>query len=144
MRLGFTGTREEPTREQRLWLVDYLLENAPEEFHHGCCVGADEFAHRAAKQCDIKSRIQIVLHPPEDTKAEMRYDPWEYTDCVWYPRKPYMVRNHDIVDAVDTMVALPNGSAKVRSGTWSTVRYAMKVGKPVTICMPDGTINYNK
>lgn len=29
---------------------------------------------------------------------------------------------------------------RTQSGTWSTVRYAVKVGKPVTICYPDGRL----
>jgi len=51
--------------------------------------------------------------------------------------KPYPVRNRDIVDESDMMVACPGGPEELRSGTWSTIRYAHKQGKEVLILMPE-------
>ena len=141
MNLGFTGSRHEPTRPQRMWLLDYVLENSPKEFHHGCCIGSDEFSHRVAKNCFDMGLEQIILHPPIDTSREMGYTDWDYANCVWYPRKEFLPRNRDIVNAVDRLIALPNGPEKMRgSGTWYTIRYALKQRKPVIICDPLGQV----
>jgi hypothetical protein len=140
--LGFTGSRHEPTGAQRVWLVDYILGNGKiSEFHHGCCVGSDEFSHRAAKNSTDLTVAEIVLHPPFDTTYEMEYTDWDYANCVWYPRKEFLRRNRDIVNASDRMVALPNGPEKMNgSGTWYTVRFAVEQGKQVTICDPTGKL----
>jgi hypothetical protein len=37
------------------------------------------------------------------------------------------------------VIAAPSGSGFVRSGTWSTIRYADKQMKRATILFPDGT-----
>jgi hypothetical protein len=141
MKLGFTGSRNEPSKAQRLWLVDYLLEHEVSELHHGCCRGSDAFAHRAAKQCDLKGTIRIVLHPPNKNGWEMTYEQWEYDNCVWWPKADYLDRDRDIVACSDGLIAFPNGPEKLRgSGTWYTVRYAVSKNRPVIICWPDGQI----
>jgi len=139
--LGFTGSRYEPTSSQKNWLLQYMLDNPAEEFHHGCCIGSDEFAHRAAKNCFDLGLKQIVLHPPSNHSKEMEYTDWDYANCVWYPRKDYLVRNRDIVNAADILLALPNGPEKMRgSGTWWTIRYARNHFKKVIICDPLGNV----
>ena len=50
--------------------------------------------------------------------------------------KPYLDRNRDIVDACEVLLATPDGPERLRSGTWSTVRYARKIGKPVEVRLP--------
>lgn len=60
-------------------------------------------------------------------------------DVVHEPRPP-LERNRDVVDASDVLLACPGGMAEEqRSGTWATIRYARKAGKPVVIVWPDGT-----
>lgn len=142
MNLGFTGSRHEPTSKQRIWLVDYILNNGKiSEFHHGCCVGSDEFSHRAAKNSTDLTVGEIVLHPPDKSEYEMEYTEWDYSNCLWFPKKDYLARNRDIVREADRLVALPNGPEKMRgSGTWYTIRWAIQHGKPVTICHPTGKI----
>ena len=141
MILGFTGTREEPTSEQKRHLLEYILENIPTEFHHGCCVGSDEFSHRVAKGCLDLGLEQIVLHPPDKTRFEMAYTDWDYVNCVWWPRKPYLDRNYDIIREADKMIALPKGPEQKRgSGTWSTIRHTLNAKKPLAIIWPDGKI----
>jgi len=130
LRLGFTGTRNEPTDRQLDWLWREVV--AYRELHHGACVGADYCAHQAA----IDSGVPIVVHPPENVRLRMNYDP----RATWLPAKPYLVRNRDIVDATDELVAIPDGPERQQSGTWSTVRYAVNLGRLVTICYPDGRV----
>ena len=141
MNLGFTGSQHEPTSEQKNWLLQYVLDNSPAEFHHGCCVGSDAFAHKVAKNSLDLGLEQIILHPSIDTSREMKYTDWDYANCIWYPRKEFLPRNRDIVNAVDKLIALPDGPEKMRgSGTWYTIHYALKQRKPVLICNPLGEL----
>jgi hypothetical protein len=55
---------------------------------------------------------------------------------VMHEVKPFIKRDKEIVDAVETMIATPAGAEQVRSGTWTTIRYAKKQLKPVHIIMP--------
>ncbi len=64
----------------------------------------------------------------------MPYDP----QATWLPAKEYLERDRDIVDATEALFATPDGPERAKSGTWYTVRYAVKTGKPVYICYPDG------
>ena len=135
MRGGFTGTRNPITEVQSNWLWKELHETDYSEWHHGACVGADEASHHAALSAGIAGEA-LVVHPPENDRLRMLYDP----KALWLPAKPYLVRNRDIVDASDWLIALPDGPERPQSGTWSTVRYAQRVHKPVTICYPDGSL----
>jgi predicted Rossmann fold nucleotide-binding protein DprA/Smf involved in DNA uptake len=49
-----------------------------------------------------------------------------------------MERNMDIVTLTSMLLAMPGGPEKVRSGTWSTIRAATKMGRPVIVFPPDG------
>ena len=130
---GFTGTRNEPTEKQKDWLYAEIRDTDYREWHHGACVGADYVSHHAALDAGIIGE-RLIVHPPENARLRMNYDP----RALWLPAKPYLARNRDIVDACDWLIAIPDGPERQQSGTWSTVRYAVNVGKPVTICYPDG------
>ena len=46
------------------------------------------------------------------------------------PQKPYLERNRNIVDNTTMLVAFPNNNKELlKSGTWSTIRYAKKRNK---------------
>ena len=106
------------------------------EFHHGDCVGADSDADHIVRL--VSPRAKIHIHPPE--KDFKRAHTFIEGDTM-YPAKPYLDRNHDIVDAVDILFATPKTNGEViRSGTWATIRYARKQGKKVVLIRPDGTI----
>lgn len=130
LRLGFTGTRNEPSEIQKDWLWREIV--AYGELHHGACVGADACAHEAA----LSARIPIIVHPPTNTRLRMAYD----SAATWLPACHYLERNRQIVDATDEMIALPDGPEHARSGTWATVRHAVIIGRRVTICYPDGQV----
>lgn len=129
-RLGFTGTRQGMTvaqeRQVRDWIVGEL------ELHHGDCVGSDAEAHRAA----IDLGLRVVVHPPYDDKLRAFCSG---ADEVREPL-PYLVRNRNIVDETDILIATPEGPEKLRSGTWATIRHAQRQGKPQFIVMPDGEV----
>ena len=131
MKIGFTGTREGMTKRQKKELERLLVEflrGGASEFHHGDCVGADEEAHTIASALGYK----VVVHPPE--RAILR------AFCagdVILPKKGYLQRNKDIVDSTDVLIAAPkSGTEVLRSGTWSTIRYARRKGKQVIVLEP--------
>jgi hypothetical protein len=108
------------------------------KFHHGGCVGSDCEAHAAAWSMGYG----IVLHPPTDTKLRAwveQSDLWDVDTDIVLPERPYIERNHDIVDAVTLLIATPDGPER-NSGTWATIRYARTKGVPTVVVMPDGSI----
>lgn len=135
MNVGFTGTRSGLTGQQWNALRDILLQECGPsgEVHHGDCVGADDSAHHIA----LSLRFRIVMHPPTDRSRRAFCHAADHI----LPALPYLERNHAIVDATDLLVACPEGKEeKQRSGTWATVRYARKTGKPIILVFPDGTV----
>ena len=138
MIVGFTGTRSGLTEAQRETLkrvlhIDWSPVTSPPLFIHGDCVGADAEAATLAYEMGY-----IVIAHPSDipamtahTLAHERHEP-----------KPPLERNRDIVNECNMLVACPKGyNEERRSGTWSTIRYAQRVQRPLFIVWPDGTTN---
>lgn len=126
--IGFTGTRQDMTRKQKRELEEVLTDIPGEViFHHGDCIGADAQAHRIAlKTCTI------AIHPPTDSKYRAFCKDYLH---IFKPR-PYLGRNRDIVNSCSLIIACPKGEEKLRSGTWSTIRYAKKQKKELLIIKP--------
>lgn len=130
-RTGFTGTRHGLTPPQRNALLSEIgvLHGW---LHHGDCVGADAYAHALA----VSFGLLVQIHPP--IAPELRA--WcRDADVVLEPA-PHLVRNRAIVDATKLLIATPVSEEVLRSGTWSTVRYARRIGRPVVLVMPDGSV----
>lgn len=135
---GFTGTQVGMTGDQRE-VVWKTMEAAVAEYgkndveaRHGDCVGADQQFHSICRALGL----WVVGFPPvqEDRRAWCDFDE---------ERKPreYLDRNKDIVNASHVLVACPSGDVELlRSGTWSTVRFARRVGVPVVLVLPSGEI----
>ena len=141
MRIGFTGTRGGMTEHQRRGVKAILRTKMPktENLHHGDCVGADSEVHDLA----IALGIPLIVHPPVEPSnrafRDVHRDSLSRTrEVTILEPKPYLERNHDIVDATDVLIAAPSGEEQLRSGTWATIRYARKSGKEVWIVMPSG------
>lgn len=132
MKLGFTGTRLGMTREQRDRCWGAVRDLHPEELHHGDACGADAEMHQLARELVIR----VVVHPPINDSQRAYCNGDELRDAL-----PYMARNRSIVDETDLLLAIPHGPAAdaPRSGTWRTIRYAERRGKPVLIIHPDGS-----
>ena len=133
VKIGFTG-RQDGMSEKQMATVWWLLGRGPGELHHGDCVGADAQIHEMAKGL----RMRIIVHPPSDSKKR--------AFCQGYDEireeKPYLVRNHDIVDECELLLATPRTFHEVmRSGTWATIRYGRDKPKiDVAVILPDGSI----
>lgn len=126
IKVGFTGTAEGMSDTQKAQFKKTLASLPVTEFHHGDCVGADAEANGIACELDIN----IIIHPPENG--------YKRAYCSGaseiLPAKPYLERNHDIVDAVDVLFVAPKTNEEQRrSGTWATYRYAKKVGRNIVL-----------
>jgi hypothetical protein len=132
-KIGFTGTRRGMTEAQKDWFWEFLrsLGVMPFEFHHGDCEGADHDAHRLASEL---THCRIVIHPPIKKFARMFLNGDEIR-----PVKDFLDRNKDIVNETEILVGMPGeDEEQLRSGTWSTIRYARKSLKPTRVVGPSG------
>lgn len=129
---GFTGNQDGMTKEQKRTFRKLLIEYGVTEFRHGDCIGSDADAHLIAKTLGIP----IVKHPPIDDKKRAYCKGGREL-----PPKPYMPRNKDIVKASNVMFATPRSFKEVvRSGTWSTVRFAVDRKVKTLVIYPDGSV----
>ena len=79
---------------------------------------------------------EVVIHPPI-TEAKRA---WKLAARIHEPKR-YLARNKDIVRDSELLVATPGEETEhLRSGTWSTVRFARKLGRVVWVILPDGQI----
>lgn len=125
---GATGTQGGVTVKQIVGVHQILTAEGVEELHLGDCIGADEQIFELARGLGIR----LVGHPPTnpDKRAFRTYDEER-------PPFPYLVRNRHIVDEVELLIATPKTSTEqIRSGTWSTVRYARSKGIRVEVIAP--------
>ena len=127
--VGFTGTRAGISEAQRA-MLKRLLPGAV-ELHHGDCVGADEEVHALA----LGLKIPIVIHPPSDNKLRA----FCKNARMMEPR-PYLTRNRAIVNVAQIVVATPRTDHEPLpgrgQGTWSTVRFARRMGREVIVLYP--------
>lgn len=157
LHIGFTGSRRGLTEPQRNTLLNFLamqheemrrsVQAAGLDFkavlHHGDCVGADAQAHRVA----YLTGWQMALHPGVNQEGESPNRAWCADNgppdavCESHEPLPYGERNLHIIGAGTMLIACPDGPEKLRSGTWSTVRAAIKMGRPVIVIPPDGEID---
>lgn len=130
MRIGFTGTRDGMTISQKWMISKLLLQHTPEWVHHGSCVGADHEFHKIARRLGFK----IKGHPPINTSLMALLDFDDENEP-----KSYLVRNADIVNETDHLIACPKESSiQFKGGTWGTYHYANRRDKPITIVWPNG------
>jgi|SRR6185312_14545802 len=130
---GFSGTSQGMTMAQKYSLRNFL-HGGSGEFHHGDCIGSDAEGHGIAMQCGYCP----VLHPPSNYSKRAWCD---VPSHLMRPEKPYLPRNRDIVDETVALIATPaEFEEQPRGGTWYTIRYARKRGKPTVLIFPDGTI----
>jgi len=138
-KVGFTGTSKGMTPKQKQQVRERLLaikQEHPEgvEFRHGLCIGSDDQAARIAKELGY----YVIAHPgynPRNPTSRLFRSDFDGNDEV-RPEKPFVKRDHDIVDESDCMIGTPLGPEEVRSGTWTTLRYSKKKKKPRDIIYP--------
>lgn len=138
--VGVTASRYGLTSKQRAYLRSRLAELITEhgkegvELHHGWCVGGDEQACVIAGQMGVR----LVAHPASGVDA--RWMSGLLVDEVRAARPP-LIRNRHIVNETELLLAFPRQPVEqLRSGTWSTVRYARLLEGPREVVLPDGTV----
>jgi hypothetical protein len=132
--VGVTATQDGLTKLQRLTLRNHMRTLGRCVLHHGDCIGGDSQAHFIARCLDWR----VELHPPDNPVKRA----WSetYPGEVTHAKKPYLDRNKDIVLQSKLMLACPaQFEEQLRSGTWSTIRFARKQFRPLVIFYPDGS-----
>jgi hypothetical protein len=139
--IGFTGTRQGMTDEQKLMVMDMLTQLEPAQVFHGDCTGADADFDYICKGLGIIREI----YPGTDSYG---LSPTRaYCDAeIQHPSLPYLVRDKIIAEkGVDGLMACPKSvHEERRSGTWATVRYARKLGRRVWILYPGGSFKIER
>lgn len=158
MIIGFTGTQSGLVQFQIDKVLEIFESSKITELLHGDCIGADEMANKLALNFGVKI---FTIFPPDNPKKRAfcfdvnqlskhlrqitPYTPHGNVQVRWMPIEPYLERNKRIVDSCNFLIACPKEHThSVRSGTWSTIRYAWKVKKDLIIIPPidrydDGT-----
>ncbi|MFI5302857.1 MAG: hypothetical protein ACHREM_32610 [Polyangiales bacterium] len=133
--VGFTGTREGFTAEQRLYfetmIAGLALANRCVEFHHGDCQGADAEAHDIVRALAPDWTIHIHPGPDGDPhragKVGDRY----------HMAKGHFARNRDIVRASSLVLGVSVAPHRLdRGGTWYTLDFAVKNRVPTKVLWP--------
>lgn len=126
------------TDEQKLGVRNLLEDLHPDSVVFGDGDGADaeffEMVREVLPDAIIVARPGHNARGNSPTRAHMPAD--KVMDS-----EPYLVRDKKIVKDADVMIATPHSYVEiVRSGTWATVRYARKAGKPIYLILPDGLL----
>ena len=138
-RLGYSGSREGMSVPQLQAVYGHISEirlvhdseDMEYEAHHGDCLGGDLEFHVLA----AATRWRTVAHPPVNPAKRA----WCRVD-IMLPPKGYLARDWDIARDTGELIATPKTPRPVPgSGTWTTVGYAVQLGRPVTVFLPDGT-----
>jgi len=135
--LGFTGTRQGMTAQQKKTCAALIEQYDPYKVIHGMAIGADREFHDLAT--DSLSLIARIVGYPSNIPSQTSpcHDGCDYTE----DPKPPLDRNRDIVDHCDILIAAPaEATEQRRGGTWYTIRYAKKLGKHTIIILPDGQV----
>lgn len=145
--IGFTGSQKGTTSKQQTALRDLFMQAAEYGeydtiFHHGDCVGADDDAAHLAYA------LGFELHAwPQNTNPRTRANTKkQFPSTTVHRARPPLERNKVIAERVDVLVACPSGPEERRSGTWATIRYALKLWEDhreltVHIVWPDGRVD---
>lgn len=145
MIVGYTGPRLGLLPPQRLALGE-VLSSLSGTMHNGAAEGGDRAAAELWGQwpwrrgieffpCNREQREWAVLWIQGTRAPEAR---------TVHPIRPPLVRNREnLVDPCDLLVATPAGP-KPEGGTWSTIRYARRVEKPVVLVWPDGRMEWER
>lgn len=138
IQIGFTGTRCRMLPAQMVAVADFLGQYSAFIGHHGCAIGADsQFDGLARAALGFE---HMVLYPMLFAGNKRGLVPQSPGD-VWYKPQDPLVRNMDIARACDLLLATPKEMhMTLRSGTWTTIRYALQEEKPVFVVIPSGQV----
>jgi hypothetical protein len=158
MKLGFTGTRNGLTKEQRAVVRKLLSVLDFNEIHHGDCVGADnELVDLAGSSWHIKETerlgvenknnwyttvLPVIAYPGKNVAGNSDSRAYSRWNTKTLRTERYLTRNRNIVNNVDFVIAAPKEESQVCSGgTWYTINYAIKQKVPLIIVYSNGKVD---
>ena len=137
---GETGSRHGATSAQIVSVAWLWNKYGLTTLHDGDCRGVDSQLFFLAKAF----LANVTMHAPKN--GEWRaFNGLDDKTVTHLPLGDYFVRDRAIVNASKLMVAVSKYSlepAKGGGGTWFTINYTRKVGKPLAIVWPNGFISY--
>lgn len=141
MTIAFTGTREGMTAKQIQAVLSLMKELRPEWALHGDCIGSDSDFHNI---CVLlrgdrtnPGYPKIHLYPSDRDHYRANCEPFEICDP---PAEP-LTRNKEMIKVCDRLIATPKElREQIRSGTWTTRRYAIAAGKIIFTFLPNGLL----
>jgi hypothetical protein len=144
MRLGFSGTRNGMSEQQKQAFRAVVDKIQPESMVHGCCVGADEDAvvivTENFPECRVHARPGYSASAGSNEYFSSKAMSLSHDV---HPKKPHFARNRDIVHFSNLLIATPWQSREDglgdSGGTAYTIRHALKMHIPVIIIWPDGS-----
>jgi hypothetical protein len=138
MKIGFTGSKNGMTEQQKEVLAKLeVFTTGRVEVHHGDCIGSDADFHNIIRS--ISQKIIIITHPgfPAKNPQDLSLRAYCKSDNTTMA-KSFFVRNRDIVDLTDLLIATP-ASKRETGGTWFTINYSRQLNKKRIIIYPDGS-----
>ena len=130
--IGFTGTRKGMSDHQKKAVQKimkwYENKHSINYVVHGGCIGADIDFHTIFEKHHRHVRPGYSSVNPANLSHRGAFP---NADIIYLP-KPYLVRNKEIVNDCDILIACPFDDIQ-KGGTWSTIKYAKSMGKPVNI-----------
>lgn len=133
MKLGFTGTAQGMSQQQKKMFRAFVVDSKITEFHHGDCVGADDEATNIIGE---ESSSTIIHAWPCNISSMRAYNAFNH---IIHPIRAPLLRNKDIVKSSEKMIATPKELQEItRSGTWATVRESVKRKKFLLMIYPNG------
>lgn len=132
LRLGFTGTQAGMSVLQRSTVLSLVRTLRVDVVIHGDCVGADADMHSIARECCCR----VEVYPSMLVKKRAYCEGDEV-----YPAMQPLLRNQTIVERCHILLATPREvDMQMRSGTWATVRYALRNKRRLIVVAPLGVI----
>lgn len=145
LRIGFTGTRNGMTKQQKEVIEDLLLKCQAVSSEQGVaidgvCVGSDTDFNKLAKEAlyHTKGYPGHSMKNPTDLtfRGDGEYDELEESDT-------HFARNRRIVNDTNVLFATPySNNLDGPGGTNFTISYARKRNKPVYVVYPDGETEF--
>lgn len=132
--LGVSATRDGMTRlqaETACMVLSILFDKGARWLAHGDCQGGDE---QLATFWRSHLGGKLERHPPTNPVLRAFVE----SDVTLAPL-PYLQRNDVIARRSRHLVAAPKNMSG-KGGTWYTIRAADRLGKPVSIIKPDGSV----
>lgn len=128
MIIGVTATQQGLTDRQKRLVREELIALGATELHHGDCIGGDADIHQIAVELDL----YIIIHPPRNESKRAFCEAHETRRAL-----EYLDRNKNIVLESNFLIGCPRyNREELRSGTWSTIRFARRIAKDYVVILP--------